>query len=235
MLYIDKEEASRILGQELSDPVYKQIREDADGSKVAVPVFRIEEKIKKVRLKKKCARPLFLFMEIVIFMALIWLAIILTFGLTVYADVQEFEYIEQTESQEVIELTEAIAKIYPICPELLQALIFYESSNQRTVISHWGDVGYMQINPRWNQERMQKLGVTDLEDGYSNILVGADYLCELFKEYEDPALVLMCYNQGEEKALGLYNANQISEYASKILELSEQLEELHGKHEIKKN
>lgn len=140
-----------------------------------------------------------------------------------------YQYIEQTESQEVIELTEQVAELYPICPELLQALIFYESGNQRTVVSRWGDIGYMQVNPRWMRPWMDKLGATDLMDGYNNILVGTDYLCELFQEYGDPALVLMAYNQGPDKAVKLYDSGEISEYARKILELSAELERMHGK------
>ena len=40
---------------------------------------------------------------------------------------------------------------------------------------------------------------------------------------------MMCYNLGIDKALELYNAGQISDYAKNILELSEQLERLHEK------
>lgn len=140
-----------------------------------------------------------------------------------------YEGIEQTEDPAVVALTEAVAEIYPVCPELLQAITFYESSNQRTVASSYGDIGYMQINPRWQQARMDRLGIKDLEDGYGNILVGADYLCELFERYEDPILVVMCYNQGQNEATRMYNGGWISEYALNVLHLSEQLERLHGK------
>lgn len=165
----------------------------------------------------------------VILSVAIWAAILLGIAITADASGPGYQYIEQTESQEVIALTEQVAEIYPICPELLQALIFYESGNQRTVVSRWGDIGYMQVNPRWMRSRMDKLGVDNLTDGYSNILVGTDYLVELFEEYGDPALVLMAYNQGPDKAVRLYESGEISGYARKILELAEQLERLHGK------
>lgn len=137
--------------------------------------------------------------------------------------------IEQTEDDAVIALTETISEIYPICPKLLQALIFYESSNQRTIVSKWGDVGYMQVNPKWQKDRMKKLGVSDLTDGYSNLLVGTDYLCELFTKYDDPYIALMAYNQGEKSALRMYNSGEISDYSRKIVNLSEKLERSHGK------
>lgn len=146
----------------------------------------------------------------------------------VSADGLGYEYIEQTEDEAVIALTEQVAEKYPICPELIQALIFYESSNRLTLVSKWGDVGYMQVNPKWHTERMDKLGVTDLTDGYGNILVGTDYLYELCVEYEDVAVALMVYNQGPEAAEKA-EAGEISSYARKILDLSAKLERLHGK------
>lgn len=165
----------------------------------------------------------------VILSVAIWAAILLLMAITADASGPGYQYIEQTENEEVIALTEQVAEIYPICPELLQALIFYESGNQRTAVSRWGDIGYMQANPRWMRPWMDKLGVTDLMDGYSNILVGTDYLVELFQKYEDPVLVLMVYNQGPDKATKLYESGEISKYAGRILELAEQLERHHGK------
>lgn len=165
----------------------------------------------------------------VILSVAIWVAILLMMAITADASGPGYQRIEQTENEEVIALTEQMAQQYPICPELLQALIFYESRNQRTAVSRWGDIGYMQVNPKWMRPWMDKLGVTDLMDGYNNILVGTDYLIELFEEYGDPALVLMVYNQGPDKAAKLYGSGEISKYAGRILELAEQLERHHGK------
>lgn len=140
-----------------------------------------------------------------------------------------YECIEQTEDEEVIKLTEEISKTYPVCPEMIQAQVFYESSNRRAVVSCWGDIGYMQVNPKWQKDRMEKLGVCDLTDGYSNILVGCDLLYELFQKYGETELVLMAYNEGEEQAVRKYNSGNISSYAKNIMELSEKLERKHGK------
>lgn len=140
-----------------------------------------------------------------------------------------YDFIEQTENEEVIRISEEISKIYPICPELIQAQIFYESSNIREVISQCGDIGYMQVNPRWQEGRMAKLGVYELSDGYSNILVGCDFLYELFQKYGEVELVLMAYNEGEEAAVRKYDSGQVSDYARNIMELSEKLERKHGK------
>lgn len=136
--------------------------------------------------------------------------------------------IEETENQQVIELTESMAEQYDICPELLQALIFYESSNRSAVVSKWGDIGFMQVNPRWQEDRMEQLSVYDLKDGYGNILVGTDYLVELCEKYGDISLALMAYNGGEDAVESASDAG-INEYAERILELSEKLERRHGK------
>lgn len=137
-----------------------------------------------------------------------------------------YDCIEQADDPKVRELAERIAQEYPVCPELVQAIAFYESSNRRTAISRWGDVGYMQVNPRWQKERMDKLGVTDLTDGYGNILVATDYLMELCGKYGDISLALMAYNMGEGAVQGDSGMNG---YARRILELSWELERLHGK------
>lgn len=140
-----------------------------------------------------------------------------------------YDFVEQTENEEVIRISEEISKIYPICPELIQAQIFYESSNDRTIVSECGDVGYMQVNPKWQSKRMEKLGAYNLKDGYLNILVGTDLLFELFQKYRELELVLMAYNEGEEAAVRKYNSGQVSDYARNIMELSEKLERKHGK------
>lgn len=146
----------------------------------------------------------------------------------VFAAGKGYINIEQTEDATVIRYTEEIGARYGICPELLQAIVFCESSNNPKVKSAGGDTGYMQVNPKWHRERMDKLGVTDLTDGYSNILVGTDYLAELAEEYEEISLVLMKYN-GDSRAGKLYSEGKMSEYAEKILSLSAELERLHGK------
>ena len=160
-------------------------------------------------------------------MTAVGILICATARMTTDAKSGRYNTIEQTESAEVIALTEEVAEIYSICPELLQAMAFFESNNQPRVVSAGGDIGLMQVNPRWHQERMDRLGVTDLTDGRGCIMVGADYLHELFQEYEDPALVLMCYNMGTSNAIKEFERGAISNYAKEILQLSQQLERLH--------
>lgn len=157
------------------------------------------------------------------------LSVAVCIGTYAGAEKQEFYgSIEETQNQKVVELTETMAERYAICPEILQALIFYESSNRSAVVSRWGDIGYMQINPRWQKERMEQLGVCDLTDGYGNVLVGTDYLMELCEKYGDISLALIAYNGGE-AAVESASDSGMNEYSKRILELSEKLERLHGK------
>ena len=109
-----------------------------------------------------------------------------------------------------------------ICPELVQAIIETES-NWDPEARNGDCIGLMQISEYWHQDRMERLGVTDLTDPYDNILVGVDYLQELTRRYVDQAMVLMIYN-GDSRAWRFWETGEMSEYAAKILERAAELE-----------
>lgn len=136
--------------------------------------------------------------------------------------------VEAAERQEELEeYIEAICEPRHICPELVEAMIERESRWNPEAVN--GDcMGLMQISERWHRERMERLGVTDLFDPYDNILVGVDYMAELFERYEDPGMVLMVYH-GEKNAVEKASSGEISDYADWILCRSEELERSHGK------
>ena len=131
------------------------------------------------------------------------------------------------------EMIEEVAEIYNICPELIEAIIEVESGFDANAVSPCGAVGLMQIDPRWHRSRMEALGVNELKDPYSNILVGTDILADLFDEYgDDVYLVLMCYNEGRYgTAVQRAEAGEFSNYARKIVERSAELERLHEQKE----
>lgn len=120
-----------------------------------------------------------------------------------------------------------IAEAYSVCPELIEAIIEAESSG-RSDASNGSCVGLMGVSEKWHKDRMESLGVTDLYDPYSNILVGTDYLMDLADHYGDVSLALGIYN-GNSKAKELYKAGKMTSYAEKVLKRSEELERLHGK------
>lgn len=83
-----------------------------------------------------------------------------------------------------------------IAYELALAVIRQETDFRNVVGDNGDSIGYMQIQPRWHRERMERLGVTDLTDSYSNFRVGCDFLAELLEKYtmED---ALTAYNSGK--------------------------------------
>lgn len=126
--------------------------------------------------------------------------------------------------ESVYDMALEIGGKYNICPEFLQAMAFRESSYNPYAKN--GDcIGLMQVSQKWHKDRMNRLGVDNLYDPYGNMLVAADYLSELFIEYEDPAIVLHVYN-GDNDAFRDY---YISDYAEDILNLSMELERENGK------
>lgn len=115
-----------------------------------------------------------------------------------------------------------VSRGYNVSPELVQSIIYHESRYDEHARS--GDcVGLMQINSRYHIVRAKRLGVTNLSDPYSNVLVGVDYLSELLRTYKDPALVLMIYNSGTCRGMSLYSKGEISGYARKVLAREKQL------------
>lgn len=117
---------------------------------------------------------------------------------------------------------------YHICPELVEAIIEAESGwNPKAVNGQC--IGLMQINSYWHQDRMKRLGVTDLTEPGQNILVGIDYLSQLFSENEDIYLVLMKYNMRQDTAYQKWSAGDYSNYAVSVAARSSELEREHGK------
>ena len=96
--------------------------------------------------------------------------------------------------------------------ELALAVIRQETEFRNVVGDDGRSVGYMQVQRRWHEDRMARLGVTDLTDPYGNFRVGCDYLAELLGKYT------------LEEALTAYNSGKPgkSAYASNVLAYMEE-------------
>lgn len=107
---------------------------------------------------------------------------------------------------------------YDIQPELLQAIAFTESRYKVDALGSSNDKGLCQIVEKWHTGRMTALGITDIYDPYSNILLCADIISELqtCKYGYDMQFVLMAYNMGENTATRHYESGVISEYAMNV-------------------
>ena len=110
-------------------------------------------------------------------------------------------------------------------PYLIFAMCERESQYKADAVGDSGrSLGIMQIQEQWHQERMDRLGCTDLLNPYQNVTVGIDILIDLYSKCNDTAWVLMAYNGGEAYANRNYNADNISEYARYIMTRTEEME-----------
>lgn len=79
----------------------------------------------------------------------------------------------------------------------LALAVIWEETDYRNIIGDDGaSSGYMQVQQKWHEDRMARLGVTDLMDPASNFRVGCDYLAELLETYP-LANALAFYNSGD--------------------------------------
>ena len=97
--------------------------------------------------------------------------------------------------------------------ELALAVIRRETEYRNITGDGGNSIGFMQVQPRWHGDRMERLGVTDLSDPLSNFRVGCDYLAELLAKYP------------LEEALTAYNSGSPgkSRYADTVLAYWEEL------------
>ena len=130
---------------------------------------------------------------------------------------------------EIYQDAEIIGHTFDICPELLMALAERESCFTPTA-ENGSCKGLMQVNASCHKDRFTQAGWSYAEwaDPYKNMYVAADYLHELFVEYDDVGIVLGLYH-GESGAISRGKKGQLSSYVTKILERSEELERIHGK------
>lgn len=111
-----------------------------------------------------------------------------------------------------------------INPYLVFAMCERESQYKADAVGDSGrSLGIMQIQPKWHEWRMYKLGCTDLLDARQNMMIGIDILLDLYSKNDDTAWVLMAYNGGEAYA---YKQDKLSEYAEYILTRTEELEQM---------
>lgn len=114
---------------------------------------------------------------------------------------------------------------YNIDFTLAMAVIQQESSFRPDVIAG-NDYGLMQINTINHDWLTETIGVTDYLDPYQNMRAGCFILRKLFERYQEPELVLMCYNMGETGAGRLWEQGVFStNYTQKVLTYQHQFNE----------
>lgn len=148
-----------------------------------------------------------------------------------YAVPQEYVMNGGEFSDELQEFTQDLCRERQLSYPLVLALIEMETGYRNVDPNGCGSTGYMQIIPKWHEERMEKFGVTDLLEPKDNITVGIDYLSELFEKYHEINLVLMAYNMGESGAKELWEDGVYSsDYADYIMEREAEISlEIYGR------
>lgn len=129
-------------------------------------------------------------------------------------------YFDVPLSEELQDFIAIECEVHHIDPAVVVAMIDRESDFQADAIGDSGEAfGLLQVQPRWHQERMDKLGVTDLLDPQQNVAVAVDYLAELIDRDNGLEWALMAYNAGATGASKGFG----SDYAAEVLENSENL------------
>lgn len=161
------------------------------------------------------------------------LLMVLSMAPSVTAQANSMSYIPTEEEtgvpEEIYEYAEIIGDEFNICPELLMALAERESCFQADA-ENGPCKGLLQVNATTHKQRFVDAGWSSNEwsDAYKNMYVGADYLHDLFEQYEDVGIVLGVYH-GEKNAVSKGKSGKLSSYVTKILERSAELERIHGK------
>ena len=118
--------------------------------------------------------------------------------------------------QDYVDAIDLICQDYGICPEVVDAMVYYESTFNPSAYNK-GAVGLLQVVGKWHWERMQFVAEeygydVNLYNPYYNLEVGINYLAELSETYEI------------REALKIYSGSSDYEYSDKVLELSGELE-----------
>jgi len=100
-------------------------------------------------------------------------------------------------SPELTAYTLNLCAQYGVDSAVIFAVMYQESRFDPNCTSASGAIGLMQIIPRYHSARIQSLGVTDLYDPSSNILVGVDLLADYYyQEGGDWVRALTRYRYG---------------------------------------
>lgn len=92
-------------------------------------------------------------------------------------------------------ISQICEQYYPdVDPYIALAVLESESNYKPNVTSSAGAVGLMQWIPKWHAHRMEKFHLNDMWDPYTNIIVGMDYLNDLYSSTGSWREALYGYN-----------------------------------------
>lgn len=92
-------------------------------------------------------------------------------------------------------IAQIVEQYYPdVDPYIALAVLEAESDYNPKTYSSAGAVGLMQVIPKYHAWRVEKYGLNDLWDPYTNIICGMDFLNESYLKYGDWFTTLLRYN-----------------------------------------
>ena len=95
----------------------------------------------------------------------------------------------------VFYIAQITEQYYPdVDPYISLAVLETESNYQPDLTSSAGAVGLMQVIPKYHSKRVEKYGLNDIWDPYTNIICGIDFLNELYHTYGNWNRALLGYN-----------------------------------------
>ncbi len=109
-------------------------------------------------------------------------------------------------SSDLTQYTLNLCSQYGVDSSVIFSVMYHESHFNAGATSGKGAQGLMQIIPRYSADRMAKLGVTNLYDPASNILVGIDLLAEYYYTYGSWNQALTAYRTGSPSGDSSYAA-----------------------------
>jgi soluble lytic murein transglycosylase-like protein len=135
------------------------------------------------------------------------------------------EYFEVPLSHDIQDHIFEVCDEYGIAPALVIAMIAQESDFRAGEVGDDGSsTGLLQVQQKWHQERMDRLGCDNLLDPYQNITVAVDYIAELKDINPDLYWVLMAYNGGFRYADKRMESGEYSDYAVEVTQYAAELE-----------
>ena len=104
-----------------------------------------------------------------------------------------------------------------IDPAVIFGMARKESTYDPGAIGDNGEsLGLLHVQPKWNMERMERLGCPDLLDPYQNVTVAIDLMGSLMTRYDDVAVALTVYNNG-------HYPGYVTDYAKTVMQYAEEL------------
>lgn len=153
--------------------------------------------------------------------------LLILFGLTLPVSASELDcgnciipHVDISLSNEIQHYIFELSWEYNVDPFLVMAIIQKESKCDPNTVGDSGRaIGLMQIQRRWHNERICRLKCDDLYDPYQNILVGMDYIAELYEGDMSTEWVLMAYNGGYAWANKHAQIGYTTKYAREVIEI----------------